>query len=104
MLSKLFKRSTRFINSNLVRRSFNDNLSYLDRRDPNSVDDAEVNCLMLHPVGWPNHGPNIELYLAEEAIGLVKSLDWEVVKGPMWDSSIDQDDEANNSDDDDEIR
>ena len=26
----------------------------------------------------------IELYLAEEAVGLVRSLNWEVVKGPMW--------------------
>jgi hypothetical protein len=39
---------------------------------------------MLHPVTWPNHGPQIELYLAEEAIGLVKSLDWNAEKGPMW--------------------
>ena len=39
---------------------------------------------MLHPVGWPNHGPLTELYLAEEAIGLVKSLDWSVIKGPSW--------------------
>jgi hypothetical protein len=44
---------------------------------------------MLHPVGWPNKGPKIELYLAEEAIGLVKSLDWNVVKGPMWDTTTD---------------
>jgi hypothetical protein len=39
---------------------------------------------MLHPVTWPNHGPQIELYLAEEAIGLVRSLNWEVAKGPLW--------------------
>ena len=37
---------------------------------------------MLHPVGWPNHGPKIEMYHAEEGIGLVKSLGWNVVKGP----------------------
>ena len=49
---------------------------------------------MLHPVGWPNKGPKIELYLAEEAIGLVKSLDWNVVKGPMWDTTTDQDNEG----------
>jgi hypothetical protein len=57
---------------------------------------------MLHPVGWPNHGPKTELYLAEEAIGLVKSLDWQVVKGPSWDASQDihQDDEIDLSDDD----
>ncbi|CDW87062.1 gtp-binding protein [Stylonychia lemnae] len=29
-----------------------------------------------------NRGPHIELYLAEEAIGLVKSLDWNVISGP----------------------
>lgn len=39
---------------------------------------------MLHPVSWPHHGPHKELYLAEEAIGLVRSLDWEVAKGPLW--------------------
>jgi hypothetical protein len=33
---------------------------------------------MLHPVSWPHQGPELELYLAEEAIGLVKSLSWEV--------------------------
>ena len=31
-----------------------------------------------------SHGPQIELYLAEEAIGLVKSRNWEVVRGPFW--------------------
>lgn len=56
---------------------------------------------MLHPVGWPNHGPQTELYLAEEAIGLVKSLDWNVVKGPMWDHSEDPEDEAIESDNED---
>ncbi len=39
---------------------------------------------MLHPVTWPHHGPHKELYLAEEAIGLVRSLDWDVAKGPLW--------------------
>lgn len=50
----------------------------------NIVDDGDVNCLMLHPVAWPNHGPDMELYLGEEAIGLVKSMGWSVVKGPKW--------------------
>ena len=54
------------------------------RPDQNAVDDFDVTCLMLHPVGWPNYGPNLELYLAEEAIGLVKSMDWGVAKGPSW--------------------
>ena len=51
---------------------------------------------MLHPVSWPNHGPNTELYLAEEALGLVKSLDWQVIKGPKW--LDDEDYESNSSD------
>lgn len=41
---------------------------------------------MLHPVGWPNHGPKIEHYLAEEAVGLVKSLGWSLSRGPMWET------------------
>jgi hypothetical protein len=41
-------------------------------------------CLILHPVSFPNKGPAIEQYLAEEAIGLVSSLRWEVVRGPFW--------------------
>jgi hypothetical protein len=32
----------------------------------------------------PNKGPELELYFAEEAVGLVKSLDWHVVPGPGW--------------------
>ena len=46
---------------------------------------------MLHPVTWPNHGPHKELYLAEEAIGLVRSLDWEVAKGPLWHEQEEED-------------
>ena len=34
--------------------------------------------MVIHPVPYPNKGPEIELYLAEEAIGLVKSLNWNV--------------------------
>ena len=52
--------------------------------DKERLKDEEISCLMLHPVTWPHHGPQIELYLAEEAIGLVRSLDWQVVKGPLW--------------------
>lgn len=51
--------------------------------------DVEISCLMLHPVGWPNHGPHVELYLAEEAVGLVRSLDWTVVRGPTWTTLLD---------------
>jgi hypothetical protein len=47
---------------------------------------------MLHPVSWPNHGPITELYLAEEALGLVKSLSWNVVYGPKWEADEDDPD------------
>jgi len=43
------------------------------------LDDSDVTCLTLHPVSFPNHGPAIELSLASEALGLVRSLDWEIV-------------------------
>lgn len=32
-------------------------------------------------------GPIVEQYLAEEAIGLAKSLGWVIVRGPLWNSS-----------------
>ena len=81
------------LKSNLRRLSLHTNNQYRgfsqmstqDREDHNSVLDGEINCLMLHPVSWPNHGPTTELYLAEEAIGLVASLSWNVIKGPKWD-------------------
>lgn len=52
---------------------------------------------MLHPITWPNHGPQIELYHAEEAIGLVRSLNWEVAKGPLWkdEKEIEEENERN---------
>ena len=43
-----------------------------------------VNCMVLHPVFYPNKGPELELYLAEEAVGLSKSLNWSLEKGPFW--------------------
>jgi hypothetical protein len=43
-----------------------------------------VNCMVLHPVLYPNKGPELELYLAEEAVGLSKSLNWSLEKGPFW--------------------
>ena len=49
---------------------------------------------MLHPVGWPNHGAQTELYLAEEAIGLVRSLDWNVERGPKWGDFEDEEGES----------
>lgn len=63
-----------------------------------NVDDNDVNCLMLHPVGWPNHGPNVEMYLAEEAIGLVKSLGWQISRGPNWDTQEDDKSEEEEED------
>ncbi|CAD8124607.1 unnamed protein product [Paramecium sonneborni] len=45
---------------------------------------TQVNCLVLHPVFYPNKGPELELYLAEEAVGLSKSLNWTLEKGPFW--------------------
>jgi hypothetical protein len=70
-----------------------------NREDINSVLDEEVSCLMLHPVSWPNHGPNTELYLAEEALGLVKTLDWQVIKGPKWLGDEEDEQESDMSDD-----
>ena len=62
-------------------------------RDQSKLADDEVTCLMLHPVSWPNHGPNLELYLAEEAVGLVKSLNWQVSPGPNWQTLHSEDEE-----------
>ena len=44
--------------------------------------DDQIACLTLHPVTWPNHGAKIELSLASEALGLARSLDWDIVQGP----------------------
>lgn len=49
---------------------------------------AKVNKLLISENVY-SHGPQIELYLAEEAIGLVRSLDWEVAKGPLWREELD---------------
>jgi hypothetical protein len=56
-------------------------------------DDFEVTCLTLHPVCYPNHGPAVELSLASEALGLVRSLDWEIVQGPTKISSTKNEDD-----------
>ena len=32
---------------------------------------------------WNSHGPVIELSLASEALGLARSLDWEIEEGPQ---------------------
>ncbi|KAL4508015.1 hypothetical protein ABPG72_021388 [Tetrahymena utriculariae] len=50
----------------------------------------ETNCMVLHPIFFPNKGPLMELYLAEEAVGLAKSLDWNVQKGPYWKEEYDK--------------
>ena len=64
-----------------------------EEASPDSLMDSQITCLMLHPVSWPNHGPHKELYLAEEGIGLVRSLDWEVAKGPLWKDKENEDQE-----------
>jgi hypothetical protein len=33
---------------------------------------------------FKSQGPSKELYLAEEAIGLAKALNWSIVNGPFW--------------------
>ncbi|CAD8101602.1 unnamed protein product [Paramecium primaurelia] len=50
-----------------------------------------VNCMVLHPVLYPNKGPELELYMAEEAIGLSKSLSWTLEQGPFWKDEYTQD-------------
>ncbi|CAD8182728.1 unnamed protein product [Paramecium pentaurelia] len=50
-----------------------------------------VNCMVLHPVLYPNKGPELELYMAEEAIGLSKSLSWTLEQGPFWKEEYTQD-------------
>ena len=39
--------------------------------------------MVIHPIFFPNRGIEKEVYLAEEAIGLAKSLNWEIVEGPF---------------------
>jgi hypothetical protein len=73
----------------------------VEEPSPDTLMDSQITCLMLHPVTWPNHGPHKELYLAEEGIGLVRSLDWEVAKGPLWkDQDKDQEKQKYVEDDD----
>jgi hypothetical protein len=48
-----------------------------------NLEDSQVHCLTLHPVSWPHNGAYIEKGLASEALGLVRSLDWQIVKGPV---------------------
>jgi hypothetical protein len=35
--------------------------------------------MVIHPIFYPNKGLEQELYLAEEAIGLAKSLNWRII-------------------------
>ena len=39
--------------------------------------------MIVHPIFIPNKGIEWEIYLAEEAIGLAKSLGWNIIKGPF---------------------
>lgn len=50
--------------------------------DANQIGDDHITCLVLHPVSYPNHGPIVEHSLAQEALGLARSLDWALVDGP----------------------
>lgn len=63
-------------------------------RVDNTLDDGSICCMMVHPVSWPNHGPQIELSLASEALGLVRSLGWEIEKGPRYEQVCDSEEEA----------
>lgn len=60
------------------------------REEHLQIEHKSVNCLVLHPVLYPKYssyqyplilskGPVKELYLAEEAVGLAKALDWNVL-------------------------
>ncbi|CAD8185672.1 unnamed protein product [Paramecium octaurelia] len=42
-----------------------------------------LNYMVLHPIGSQNKGPELEFYMAEEAIGLSKQLNWTLVQGPF---------------------
>ena len=64
-------------------------ISYMNSQTDNDLIDQEITCLMLHPVGFPNHGAVLEQSLASEALGLVRSLDWEIYKGPRGEQEED---------------
>ena len=49
-----------------------------------------------------SRGPKIELYHAEEAIGLVKSLNWGVIAGPK--SEQDEEEEGGNESGDEQLK
>ncbi|CAI2361074.1 unnamed protein product [Moneuplotes crassus] len=72
----------------LVRQTFRSWSGYSHLRRRFCTDNTRMvipmNCLVLHPVMRPNKGPELELNFAEEAIGLAKSLGWNVVPGPGW--------------------
>lgn len=42
-----------------------------------------VKSMVIHPIYYPNKGVEQELYLAEEAIGLAKSLNWQIIEAPF---------------------
>ena len=58
------------------------NAIYDGKIDGGQVADDAVECLVIHPVTYPNHGSSIETSLASEALGLARSLNWAVVEGP----------------------
>ncbi|CAD8092634.1 unnamed protein product [Paramecium primaurelia] len=50
-----------------------------------------VNCMVLHPIGQQNKGPELEIYMAEEAIGLSKQLNWTLQQAPFWQNDYTKD-------------
>jgi hypothetical protein len=40
-------------------------------------------CLLVHPVRRPLRPPELEHQLAEEAVGLARSVGWDIVLGPF---------------------
>ncbi|CAK63013.1 unnamed protein product (macronuclear) [Paramecium tetraurelia] len=57
----------------------------LDFAKPNPIKQQltqhPLNYMVVHPIGSQNKGPELEFYMAEEAIGFSKQLNWTLVKG-----------------------
>ena len=82
----------------MIRKHFSRMAFSKSYKDPRTMADYDVNCLMLHPVGWPNKGPQLELNLAQEAIGLVHSLGWNPLTGPNKGTEDEKDEDDLNVD------
>ncbi|CAD8120404.1 unnamed protein product [Paramecium sonneborni] len=80
----------------------------LDFAKPNptklQISQQSIKCIVLHPIFHQNQDPQLELYMAEEAIGLSKQLNWTLQQGPFWkDQNIKRNQTKNNSDNKDEL-